>query len=258
MEKIKKTITGKKNNDKKFNIILISVSIVLFLALILLLAWLKVSLYSAKDEVATEVVNNYNNSSTVETGDPLVSEKNLVNKDLSEPIDTGVDPSLGNKDAEVTIFYFSDYACSYCFEQKTIIKKIYDKFNQNVHIIWKDYPDLSSLETFSYQAAKAARCANNQGKFWDYNELLYQKQGSFSELKNQLFLNLADQVKLDMTAFNSCLTSVDINDDIIENVSEAESLGIVGIPYIYVNDQGVLGSVGEEELESMVETELAK
>ncbi|HPT08321.1 MAG TPA: thioredoxin domain-containing protein [bacterium] len=258
MEKIKKTITKKKNNDKKFNIILISLSIVLFLVLILLLSWLKVSLYSAKDKVATEVVNNYTNSSTIETIDPLVSEKNLIAEDLVSPIDTGLDPSLGSEEADVTIFYFSDYACSYCFEQGEIIKKIYDKFKQDVRIIWKDYPDLSSVKTFSYQAAKAARCANNQGKFWDYNELLYQKQASFSELKGQLFLNLADQVKLDVTTFNNCLTSSAVNNDIIENVSEAESLGIVGIPYIYINDQGVLGSISEEELEDMVETELAK
>jgi len=255
MKKTKKVLSDKDKREIQFNIIFISVSFALFLLLILLLSLFKTSLYLAKDEVASEVVTEYSSDSTLDTSDPLITGSKSNIKDLDEPLDTKVDPSLGNQDAEVTIFYFSDYSCSYCFQQQSIIKNIYDKFKESVRIIWKDYPE-NSLDSFSFLAAKAARCANEQGKFWDYNQLLYENKESFSELKSQLFLNLADKTKLNRASFSTCLSSSEIDQDILENMAEAESLGIMGIPYIYINDQNILGSVSEEELESIIKSEL--
>ncbi len=255
MKKTKKVLSDKDKREIQFNIIFISVSFALFLLLILLLSLFKTSLYLAKDEVANEVVMEYSSSSTLNTSDPLITGSKSNIENLDEPLDTKVDPSLGNQDAEVTIFYFSDYSCSYCFQQQSIIKNIYDKFKESVRIIWKDYPE-NSLDSFSFLAAKAARCANEQGKFWDYNQLLYENKESFSELKSQLFLNLADKTKLNRASFSTCLSSSEIDQDILENMAEAESLGIMGIPYIYINDQNILGSVSEEELESIIKSEL--
>jgi protein-disulfide isomerase len=255
MKKTKKVLSDKDKKELQFNIIFISISLALFFLLILLLSLFKSSLYLAKDEVADEVVTDYLSSSTLDTSDPLITGSKLNIKDLDEPLDTKVDPTLGNQEAKVTIFYFSDYSCSYCFQQQLIIKNIYDKFKESVRIIWKDYPE-NSLDSFSFLAAKAARCANEQGKFWDYNQLLYENKESFPEFKNQLFLNLADKIKLNRDSFSQCLSSTEVDQNILENMTEAESLGIMGIPYIYVNDQNVLGSVSEEELESIIESEL--
>lgn len=248
-----------KNKERRFNIIFVSVSLILFVLLIALLVWLKAALYLAKDEVAGEVLSDYQSSLGSQVDDPLITGQNPDLNSLKHPLDTGQDPVLGENQAPVTIFFFSDYACPYCFEQISVIKGIYDKFKQKVRIIWKDYPDLSlGFNAFSYRAAQAARCADEQGRFWDYNELLYQNQGSFSDLRDQLFLNLADQIKLNLTAFNVCLSSAEVQADILENVSEAQSLGIEGIPYIYVNDQNILGGLSQSELEVLVDAELGE
>jgi protein-disulfide isomerase len=259
MENIKKNNKTKKAKKDNFEIIFISISIFMFLLLIFSIQWLKGSLYQAKDEVAVEFLNDYDDNLIIESGDPLVGAKNSLNsEDLETPIDTGLDPSLGSSDAKVRIFYFSDFSCPFCLEQEEIIKRVYDKFSQDVRVVWKDYPDLNSLEDFSYQAARAARCANEQGKFWDYNKMLYNQEESFTTLKSQLFLNLAENLKLNINNFTNCLTNVNIDNAIMENISEAEDLGIVGIPYIYINDKDMLGDFSEEELELIIESELDK
>ncbi len=248
------TTTKKKNN--RFEIIFISVSIFLFLLLIFSIALLKNSLYSAKDNVALEMIEEYEKEMVTESIDPFVGVKNINN--LNSPLDNNDDPSLGLKNAKIKIFYFSDFSCSFCLDQVDIIKKIYDRFKGDVRIIWKDYPDISSLESFSYQASKAARCAHQQGNFWDYSQLLYGQEDNFSRLNKDLFLNLAKNLNLNLEIFSECLNSAKVQNSIFSNILEAEKLNILGIPYIFVNDQDILGGVSEEDLENLIELELEK
>lgn len=247
---------GKKNY---FEIIFVTVSIFLFFVLVISIYFLKDALYVAKDEAASEFVEEYQDQKISESIDPFVASQGSTSTlDMEKPLDNGVDPAMGQERAKVKIFYFSDLSCSFCSKQEEIIKKVYDKFNQDVRIIWKDYPEMKSLNTFSYQAARAVRCANEQGKFWDYKRMLYQKEDYFAALKDQLFLGLAEELKLNVSNFESCLKSDRADKMIEENVKEAENLGVLGIPYIYVNDLDVVGSVDEEELENLVENELEK
>lgn len=247
-----------KSNKDRFEITFILVSILMFILLVSSIIWLKNSLYTAKDQVASSFVNDYQKNLMVENVDPFVTNKGVSDNLRVKPTDNDKDPALGERNAKVKIFYFSDFSCPFCLEQEKVIKKVYDKFKEDVRIIWKDYPDLSSLQSFSYRAAKAGRCAHEQGKFWDYNILLYEQKDLFDSLKDQLFINLADNIKLNINSFTSCLAKPEINENILNNVYEAEDLGIVGIPYIYINDIDVLGDVGEKELESMIKTELNK
>ncbi|MFA5644191.1 MAG: thioredoxin domain-containing protein [Patescibacteria group bacterium] len=252
---IRRVTKNKKKNY--FEVIFIIGSILLFLILILALYWLKSSLYEAKDQVAENFVKDYEANLILDTDDPLVGLKNSESQEpLTQPSDTGLDPFLGPDDAKVKIFIFSDFACPFCLEQENIIKKVYDNFKEDVRIIWKDYPEWYSLGSFSYQAAKAGRCAQEQGKFWDYNSLLYQSEADFAELKEGLFLNLAEKLKLNIDNFKKCLASDKADQLILQNISEAEDLGIVGVPYIYINDLDVLGNITEEELSQFIETEI--
>jgi protein-disulfide isomerase len=259
MEDIKKNKNNKKKKKDYFEIIFISVSIFMFLLLIFSIQWIKESLYTAKDQVASEFVQEYKDGLVLEVNDPLVGVKgSALESNLESPIDNKQDPSMGPENAKVKIFYFSDFSCPFCLEQEEIIKRVYDKFSQDIRIIWKDYPDLNSLEDFSYQAAKAARCAHEQGEFWNYNKLLYKEGDNTVVSQKQLFINLAENLKLNIDNFNNCLLSSRIDNAIMNNVLEAEELGIVGIPYIYINDIDMIADISEEELENIIEIELSK
>lgn len=261
MDDIKKAKNNKntRKNKNYFEIIFVSVSILMFLLLIFSIQWLKESLFIAKDQTSAEFIRDYKERSVSQSIDPLVGVKNsFLQGGLETPIDNKKDPALGREDAKIKIFYFSDFSCSFCLEQEEIIKRVYDKFSQDIRIVWKDYPDFNSLEDFSYQAAKAARCAHEQGMFWDYNRLLYQDNDKFLSFQGKLFINLAESLKLNLDNFNNCLLSSRIDDAIMSNVLEAEELGIVGIPYIYINEIDMIADISEEELESIIETELSK
>lgn len=254
MVKDKKT---KKQKKDYFEIVFILISISMFLLLIVSISWLKNSLFQAKDQVAVEFLDDHKEIPINITGDSLVSVKDHGSEDL-RPVLVLTDTTLGQLDAKIKIFYWSDFACSFCLEQENILKKVYDKFNEKVLIVRKDYPDVNSLESFSFQASKAARCANLQGKFWNYNELLYNNKDQFIESSNQLFIDLAQTAQLNLEDFRSCLQDKRIDQAILNNVSEAEDLGIMGLPYIYINDKDFLGDIGEEELKALIEIELKK
>ncbi len=261
MDEVKKTQKNKSNKKNKnyFEVIFISVSIAMFLLLIFSIQWLKESLYMAKDEAAIEFIQEYNAGLVLESPDPLIGVRDSSLGDGSgAPIDNKQDPALGPEDADVKIFYFSDFSCPFCLEQEEMIKRVYEKFSQEVRFVWKDYPDVDSLEDFSYQAAKAARCAHEQGKFWDYSKLLYKEGSKFQAHQGSFFVNLAENLKLNLDNFNNCLFSDRVDNAIMQNVLEAEELGIVGIPYIYINDIDMIGNISEEELEDIIETELNK
>jgi len=254
MTKNKKTRKQKKDY---FEIIFILISILLFLLLLVSIYWFRSSLFSAKDQVALEFLDNQEKNSINSLEDPFVSIKNHKLEEFA-PIIQSTDPVLGNQEAKIKIFYWSDFACSFCSDQENILKKVYNKFKDDVIIIRKDYPDTNSVKSFSFQASRAARCANNQGRFWDYNELLYNIKDQFTELSDQLFIDLAQVVKLNLEDFKSCLQNNKVDKEIFNNIEEAEDLGVVGIPYIYINDKDFLGDINEEELSTLIEFELEK
>jgi protein-disulfide isomerase len=237
----------KKKKKDRFDLIFVSLSVLAFFFLIFALSWLKSTLYEAKDQVSREFIQEYQSGKIYRTSDPLTSSRSF-SAYLDEPVDSAKDPSLGSKDASIKIFYFSDFSCSFCLEQAVIFENVYDEFSQDLRIIWKDYPDLSSLDSFSYQAARAARCAQEQGAFWDYKRLLENPYKGFS--------SLAEEIDLNLEKFSSCLSSFRPDEAILRNVQEAESLNVVGIPYIYINNKGFLGSLSEEELRDIIEIEL--
>jgi len=187
-------------------------------------------------------------------GDLLITKVPNLKDMLAGPIITDLDPSLGAKDATVTIVQFSDFECDFCQEQEQILKQILTEYNGKVRLIWKNYPE-NNEDSISFQAAVAAKCAQRQGQFWLFHDLLYQNNDNLTQLE---FLNIADQLNLNRAEFVRCLDNDNIKQLIRDNIEEANALDITGIPFIYVNDQEVMGEISLEELERIVEVELNK
>ncbi len=197
-------------------------------------------------------------------GDLLITKVPNLKDMLAGPIITDLDPSLGEKNAPITIVEFSDFECCFCQEQEQILKQILTEYDNKLRLIWKDYPE-NNEDSISFQAAIAARCAQEQNQFWPFHDLLYQNNNNFQPeadqpLANTLltFLNFADQLNLNRAEFVRCLDNDNIKQLIKDNIKEANALNITGIPFIYVNDQEVMGEIGLEELRRIVEIELDK
>ncbi len=184
--------------------------------------------------------------------DPFITKNPSLEDMLTGPIISELDPILGNSDAPVSIVEFADYTCYFCYQEEQLLKKIIKDYKDRVNLVWKDYPE-GEINSISWQAAIAARCAGEQGKFWEYHSKLFE---NYKNLSNDLFKKIANQLNLNIKEFESCQKSEKIISLIKDNIDEANALDIEGIPFIYINDQEVMGYMGEEDLKKIIDLEL--
>lgn len=217
-----------------------------------LLLFLKNNYFAQKEIAPVDGGNNL----IIETDqiDPFITKAPTLKDIIKKPIINSNDPSFGPNDAKINIVMFSDYECSYCQKVENILNSVIADYQDKARIIWKDYPD-NNTASLSWQASVAARCAWEQGKFWEYHDLLFSNSNS---LNPNLFLSLASELNLDKSAFGICLENKNISQLIYNNVMEAQALDIIGVPFIFVNDKEIMGDVSIEDLKKIVEEELAK
>lgn len=255
---MKKESNKDKKNEQKgyFGVIFISLSVIAILFFFILLVWFKNSLFLAKDLIEVEALNSDQQNIGLET-DPFLTPGDIYLSPDKEPtIQSG--PVLGGDSGKkVKLFYFSDFDCPFCLEQERVIKNIFEKYKNDIVVVWKDFPE-ADFDSFSYQAARAARCAHEQGAFWGYSDLLREEKSQVKKIDTNSFLLLADKIKLDLDAFWGCLNSTDVDMAIIDDIIEGENLGISGIPYFHIGGQDYVGSIDEEELVAIIDREIEK
>ncbi len=153
---------------------------------------------------------------------------------------------IGSAKPKVTIVEFADFACYYCKNSFSKIREISVKHQDDVKIIFRDYP----MHEESLDLAMAGRCAGEQGLFWLMHDKLFQNQG-LSE-KQQL-INLAEQIGADIVKFSQCLNSDKYVSQIQKDYADGEKLGVTGTPTWFINGYRVKGDVPYELFLEMVE-----
>lgn len=169
-------------------------------------------------------------------------------------------PVLGEADAPVTIVEWSDFQCPFCerFFQ-TVEPRIRDEYVKTGKARFA-YRDFAFLGQESLWAANAARCANEQGKFWEYHDLLFARQageneGAFNKDKLKGF---ARELKLDTAKFNSCLDSDKYTDAIEADIAAGRLAGVQGTPSTFINGIQVSGAQPWTNFQQLIEQELNK
>lgn len=170
------------------------------------------------------------------------------------------DRVLGNPVAPVTYVEFSDFQCPFCgrFFANTLpeIKEKYVKTGK-VKFVYRDFAFLGEE---SFKAAEAARCAHEQGKFWEYHDSLFESQngenrGAFSDFNLKRF---ARELGLDVAAFNSCLDSGKYREAVEEESRLGRELGVSGTPSSFINGRNITGAVPFSSLEPIILDALEK
>ncbi len=163
----------------------------------------------------------------------------LVRK--NPPAPSGVrkteDPSMGAADARVTIIEYGDFGCPTCraWEQTGTREKLLREYGNSVRFVWKDFPIITPE---SPKAAEAAQCAFDQGKFWEYHDLLYQNAPSLGlgDLKKY-----AVELGLNAVEFNRCLDSGEYAAKVHQSLQEAYQRGFSATPSFLINGQKMIG-----------------
>jgi len=160
----------------------------------------------------------------------------------SAPVDISVDddPMKGDPNAPVTIIEFSEFQCPFC---KKYIDETYFQIIKNyvdtgkVRYVFRDFP--LSFHEFARPAAMAAECAHEQGKFWEYHDLLFTNQAELSEAN---FKKWATELKLNTVQFNTCLDTEKYSDEVAADQAEGQSYGVSGTPAFFINGQIISGA----------------
>ncbi len=219
---------------------------------ILIGAWLiGMSILAAGWLISKELAkNSYNDEG-------YAVEENLGPINIDVP--AGI-PVLGDNNAPVTIVEFADFQCPFCGEwQKTIFQELKSKYIETgkARFVFMDYAFLGDEST---RAAQAARCANDQNRFWEYHDLLYTKQSGENEgaFIDDNLKQFAKELKLNEDEFNSCFDSNKYASQLNSDIVKADEYGVISTPTIYINGNKLEGILPFSRYEELIETELAK
>ena len=167
----------------------------------------------------------------------------------------GVDgPSRGAADALVTIVEFEDFQCPFCKKAQDTLQQVLLRYKDKVRVVHRDFP-LQSLHPASWKAHEAGRCAEEQGKFWEYRDLLYKNAPAANP---EQLIAYASQLGLDSTDFRKCLDSSKFKAVVQRDEGEANRLGIQGTPAFFINGQLLSGAQPESEFARIIDDELNK
>lgn len=169
---------------------------------------------------------------------------------LMEALGVSADePAWGPADARIVIIEYSDFQCPYCkmFMENTYAR-LRQMYSDQVRFIYRDFP-LDSIHPRARPAAEAAQCAHEQGKFWEYHDLLFANQQALetSDLKRY-----AQQLGLDMDQFNTCVDTRKYQASVEADVQAGLRQNVTGTPTFFINGQALVGAQPLEAFQAVI------
>jgi protein-disulfide isomerase len=193
-------------------------------------------------------------ASVKDTATPPSGQDTVKAKEIS--VDD--DPYIGSADAPVTIVEFSDFQCPFCagFYSSTFPQLKQDYIDTGkVKLVYRDFP-LSNIHQYAEKAAEAANCAQEQGKYWEYSDILFKNQSDWNTVGVSKFKDYAAQLGLNQDQFNSCLDSGSMAQEIQNDFNQGMNYGVSGTPSFFVNGDLVVGaqpfSVFQQKIDSLL------
>lgn len=166
----------------------------------------------------------------------------------------GDDRAIGPATAPVTIVEYADFGCTTCraWHNAGILQQVIKRYGDNVRFVWRDFPVITPD---SPKAAEAARCASDQGKFWEYHDVLYARAPI---LDVDSLKTYAAQMGLDAAKFNQCLDSAQHQAEVNRDLQEALTRRFTGVPTFLINDQPLAGPPTFQTLRNLIDPILAR
>jgi protein-disulfide isomerase len=227
----------------------------LLLVAVFLVGYLLARVQSLEEQKGTKTVTADANTQTADPNQPPAKVD----------VDLGHLPPLGDKDAPVKIVEFSDMQCPFCRSYFTTafqqIKSDYIDTGKAV-VYYRHYP--LSFHPAAQKSAEAIECANDQNKFWELHDLMFEKQqaldpsGGTVEFTVDDIKSWASELGLDMTAFNQCIDNDTYAEKVSADLADGNTAGVTGTPAFYINGTPLIGAQPYESFKAVIDQELAK
>ena len=155
------------------------------------------------------------------------------------------DPIRGDPDAPITIVEFSDFQCPFCarFHVQTLPLIIEEYIAEGkVNLVYRDFP-IQSIHPNALPAAVAAECADEQGKYWEYHDTLFEKQNSWNRLDSNsaitTFSQYATDIGLEQEQFDSCLQTGKYLEEVQGDLRDGRDYDITGTPGFFIGNEDI-------------------
>jgi protein-disulfide isomerase len=163
-------------------------------------------------------------------------------------------PSLGPADAPVTIVEFLDPECESCRAAFPVVKELLERYDGQVRLVVRYFP----LHNNSVLAASATEAAGEQGKYWEMQELLFERQpewGEQSTPQTARIIQYASELGLDSDQFLAALENPAYREKVERDQADGTALGVTGTPTFFINGRP-LETLSYEGLVAAIEAEL--
>lgn len=173
---------------------------------------------------------------------------------LRVDVPIGGAPFKGPAKAPVTVVEFTDFHCPFCKQVLPTLTQLITRYGDKVKLVYKDFP-IDQLHPGASKAHEAARCANEQGKFWSFHDKLFANATKTSPDELNAY---ASQLGLDVPAFEKCYSSGKYKAAVQKDIEEGRVLGVTGTPAFFINGRLVSGAKPLESFTSVIDDELAR
>jgi len=172
----------------------------------------------------------------------------------SAKIKVDYDPARlrGSSQAPVMIVEFSDFQCPFCRKVQATLKALLVKYQGQVSLAYRDFP-LRGMHSQAEFAAEASRCAGEQGRFWEYHDLLFANP---DKLNRGGLAEMAGSLKLDEQRLDACLSSGKYAKQVEQDIQDGIRAGVEGTPGIFINGILLSGAQPQAAFEKIIEAEL--
>jgi protein-disulfide isomerase len=160
----------------------------------------------------------------------------------------------GSRPAPVTIIEFSDFSCPFCRQAEPILDALLVKFQGKLNLAYRDFP-LRKIHPRAELAAEASRCAEDQGTFWEYHDLLF---ANADRLTRDGLLDYARKLSLDEVRFISCLDTGQRKPQVEQDLQDGARAGVSVTPAFFINGVFIAGAESTSSFEAIIESELAR
>ncbi len=182
---------------------------------------------------------------------------NTVNPNVS--FNDSQNPTFGPSNAKVTVRIFSDFQCPACRVAEQALESIRLEYQDRVRFIWNDMP-LTQIHPNAASAASAGRCANEQGKFWEYADQVFATQDTWQYMPNPAvhFVSLAEQSGLNKEEFEACHANNKYMSLVEKDFQEAVSFNLTGTPTFYINNTVTVGAMSASAWRTALDSALSE
>jgi protein-disulfide isomerase len=160
-------------------------------------------------------------------------------------------PSFGPDNAKVTIVEFSDFQCPFCTRAASVVHQIKEKYGDRVRFVFRQYP--LPMHGDAHLAAQAALAAHQQGKFWEYHDLLFANQRSLTRASLEEY---AKQVALNVPQLEKALDDQALKNAVDADVKLGEEVNVNGTPTVFINGKRVPNPTEFEPVAKLIDAAL--